>query len=258
MTAVPRIITDSHSLFSHYKDLTKGDIVLGRIRLRPGEECLLLDLCRRGIVGIPSLVSQLCSRSKTMQARLYEWAMIPGTAVVYTIHDLLDTVNRYSGEGVEEVVVKLEGRNAGLGIFRYQSIEDVYTQSALGQIPYPYVVQPFVENCRDLRIIVLDKYWEAYERYNPGNFRNNLHCGGKARAVELTPEQQELCTRIMNQADFYYAHLDLMVTEAGASYLGEINLRGGLRGARISPEDYRQRIKAIEKRCCASAALKHQ
>ena len=66
MTAVPRIITDSHSLFSHYQDLTKGDIVLGRIRLKPGEEYLLLDLCRRGIVGIPSLISQLCSRSKTM------------------------------------------------------------------------------------------------------------------------------------------------------------------------------------------------
>ena len=256
MTAVPRIITDSQSLFSHYQDLKKGDIVLGRIRLRPHEEYLLLDLCRRGIVGIPSFVSQLCSRSKTMQARLYEWAMIPGTTVVYTIHDLLETVNRYSGKGVEEVVVKLEGRNAGLGIFRYQSIEDVYTQSALGQMPYPYVVQPLVEKCRDLRIIVLDNYWEAYERYNPDNFRNNLHCGGKARTVELTPEQRKFCTRIMNQNDFYYAHLDLMVTEAGTSYLGEINLRGGLRGARISPEDYRQRINAIEKRCCERAALK--
>ena len=50
----------------------------------------------------------------------------------------------------------------------------------------------------------------------------------------------------MKQTDFYYAHLDLMVTEGGASYLGEINLRGGLRGARISPQDYRQRIKAAD------------
>ena len=42
MTAVPRIITDNHSLLTHYQELKKGDIVLGRIRLRPGEECLLL------------------------------------------------------------------------------------------------------------------------------------------------------------------------------------------------------------------------
>lgn len=254
MTAVPRIITSNQSLFAQYHDLQKGDIVCGRVRLRPNEEYLLLDLSRRGIIGIPSFVSQLCSRSKTMQARLYEWAMVPGTTAIYTIHDLLETVNRYGREGFDEVVLKLESRNGGLGIFRYSSIEDVYSQSALGQIPYPYVVQPFVKDCRDVRIIALNDYWEAYERCNADNFRNNLHCGGTARPVELTAEQRELCTRVMRQNDFHYAHLDLMVTEDGRSFLGEINLRGGLRGARISADDYQRRTRAIEKSCCEKAA----
>lgn len=258
MTAAPRIITDNHSLFSSYQDLKKGDIICGRIRLRPGEEYLLLDLCRRGIIGIPSFVSQLCSRSKTMQVRLFEWAMIPGTSVVYTIHDLLEVVNSYSGEGVQEVVVKMDGRNAGLGIFKYQSIEDVYTQSALGQLPYPFVVQPFVDNSRDLRIIALGDYWEAYERYNPDNFRNNLHCGGRAEPAELSAEQRQLCDRVMSQGDFHYAHLDLMVTSEGKSYLGEINLRGGLRGASISAEAYRAKVEEIEKNCCQRATAAQQ
>ena len=258
MTAVPRIITDNHSLLAHYQDLGKGDIVLGRLRLRPMEEHLLLDLARRGIIGIPSFISQLCSRSKVMQARLCGWAMIPGTTVIYTIHDLLEAVNRFTGDGVGDVVVKLDGRNAGLGIFRYRSIEDVYTQSALGHLPYPFVIQPFVHNCRDLRIIVLDDYWEAYERYNPDNFRNNLHCGGTARPAELTAEQRELCSRVMSSNDFSYAHLDLLVTEEGKSFLGEINLRGGLRGATISPEEYRRKIESIERNCCDRAVANRQ
>ncbi len=250
MTDGPRIITDNQSLFKHYGNLQAGDIICCRIRLRPKEEHLLLDLCRRKIIGIPSLTSQLCSRSKSFQARLFSWAMIPGTAVIYTIHDLLEVVNRYTGEGTTEVVVKLEDKNAGLGIFRYRSIEDVYTQSALGQLPLPFVVQPFIDGCRDLRIIALGDYWEAYERYNPDNFRNNLHCGGSPIPVVLTDEQRQLCTRVMEQEDFPYAHLDLLVTENEKSFLSEINLRGGLRGARITAEQYQQRIRAINKYYC--------
>ena len=70
MTVVPRIITDSPSLLTQYQDLKAGDIILGRIRLRPNEEHLLLDLSRRGIIGIPSFISQLGSRSKTSLRRL--------------------------------------------------------------------------------------------------------------------------------------------------------------------------------------------
>ena len=250
MTGRPRIITDNRSLLSHYHELQPGDIVRGRVRLRPKEEHLLLDLSRRGVLSVPSFISQLCSRSKTLQARLYEWAMVSGTRVIYTIHDLLEAVNDYTGHTIGEVVVKLEDKNAGLGIFRFSSIEDVYTQSALGHLLYPYVVQPLQEECRDIRVIALDDYWEAYERINPENFRNNLHCGGKSHPVELTDAQRQLCTRVMAQLEFPYAHLDLLINGNGATYLGEINLRGGLRGARITPEDYRRRVDTIEETWC--------
>lgn len=36
-----------------------------------------------------------------------------------------------------------------------------------------------------------------------------------------------------------------MVTESGQTYLTEINLRGGIKGAIISPEKYRERVEAI-------------
>lgn len=176
--------------------------------------------------------------------------MMPGTQVIYTIHDLTEAINAYGKNDWHEVIVKLEGKNAGLGILKFSSIEDVYNQCVLKQLSYPFVIQPFAPAIRDLRIIVIDDYVEAYERSNPNSFRNNLHCGGLAEAVSLDDEQRELCAAIMRQGDFPYAHIDLMISEDGTNYLSEINLRGGLRGARIESGEYRERIKEAEKKRC--------
>jgi glutathione synthase/RimK-type ligase-like ATP-grasp enzyme len=249
----PRIIRDNTTLFEQYEILEPGDIICCRLRLKPGEEHLLLDLSSRDIIGIPSFISQLCSRSKAFQTRLYSWAMIPGTTVIYTIHDLLNAVGTCGRTGITKVVVKLEGKNGGLGVFLFSSIEDVYTQSALGLIPYPYVLQPFVSDCRDLRVIVLGNYWEAYERSNPHNFRHNLHCGGTPAPAELTDKQRKLCRRVMEQGTFPYAHIDLMITDDGLTYFTEINLRGGLKGAQIKSEEYQQRIDDVSETLCINA-----
>lgn len=250
----PRIIRDNATFFKQYEALEAGDIVCCRLRLKPGEDHLLLDLSQRGIFCIPSSISQLCSRSKAFQTRLFSWAMVPGTCVIYSMHDLLQAVNAFGQAAISKVVVKLEGKNGGLGVFLYQSIEDVYSQSALGAIPYPYVLQPFVLNCRDLRVIVIGDYWETYERSNPHNFRNNLHCGGTPHPTELTGEQRALCTRIMARGDFRYGHIDLMIDEGNRSWFTEINLRGGLRGARIGADEYQRRVAEVSERWCQSAA----
>ena len=93
MTGRPRIISSNKSFSEHWRELAAGDIVLCRLRLRPGEEHLLLDLCMRGVIGIPSFTSQLCSRSKVFQFRLFSSAMLPDTRAIYTIHDLTDAIN---------------------------------------------------------------------------------------------------------------------------------------------------------------------
>lgn len=246
----PRIIRENRTLFEQYDNLTAGDIICCRIRLKPGEEHLLLDLAERGIKAIPSLTSQICSRSKAFQTRLFAPLMVPGTTAIYHIHDLLKAVGNYGQAGIEKVVVKQEGKNGGLGIFLFKTIEDVYSQSALGLIPYPYVLQPFVSDCRDLRVIMLGEYTETYERTNPNNFRNNLHCGGTPKPFILTDEQHVLCQKIMQRGGFPYAHIDLMVADDTTTYFTEINLRGGLRGAQINSREYGQRIKDIHTGLC--------
>ena len=253
MTRKSLVIKDNRTLFNQYNNLTAGDIICCRIRLKPGEEHLLLDLSERGVIAIPSLISQLCSRSKAFQTRLFSWAMIPGTKVIYTVHDLLAVIGEYGKTGVTKVVLKQEGKNGGLGVFLFNSIEDIYTQSANNSLAYPYVLQPFISDCRDLRIVILGDYTEVYERINPTSFRHNLHCGGISSPYELSDKQHQLCLEIMKQGAFPYAHIDLMISDDGTTYFTEINLRGGLRGAKITSKDYSKKIDEIHESLCTQA-----
>lgn len=245
MKTKPRIITDNTSLRVQYNELSAGDIFLGRLRLKPSEEHTLLDLVERGVQLFPSALSQLACRSKTMQALLFSNFMLPHTKIIHDQHDLQQVMNYYTQKKVTRVITKQDRSNAGMGIHLWSSVEDVYNHASFNTLPYPFVIQPFYPDCRDIRIIVLGDYKESYWRDNPNNFRNNLHFGGKSTPCELTVEQEKLCWQVMKRGKFPYAHIDLMVTPEGESFLSEINLRGGIKGAQINPEEYQKRVDAI-------------
>ena len=239
------VITDNATLRAQYDSLRPGDIIVGRLRLRESEEPLLLDLSQRGVHLVPSALSQLASRSKTLQVTLFGPYMLPLTRAIHAHHDLIRAIADYRKNGVTAVVTKLDRRNAGMGVHLWRSVEEVFTHASLGSIPYPFVLQPFMPECSDIRALFLGGYSEAYQRHNPHNFRNNLHHGGESRACRLSPEQEELCRLVMARGQFPYGHLDLLVTDDGKSYLGEINLRGGIRGATITPAKYQELVAGI-------------
>ncbi len=245
------LVTDNDTLLAQYDRLAAGDTVVGRLRLRPGEEHLLVDLQTRGVRMIPSATSQLCSRSKVFQARILGGYMLPRTAPVYDLHDMMRLVGLYTRAVDGPVVCKLDRANGGTGILRFASIEDVYSQAVLGTLPFPFVVQPFAHHCRDIRIVLLGGIVEAYERHNPDNFRHNLHCGGRSSSVEPSAGQLELCRQVMARAGFPYAFVDLLIDDRGRNWLSEINLRGGLRGARLSQQDYLQAVEEIHRQILA-------
>jgi ribosomal protein S6--L-glutamate ligase len=241
------VIRDNATLRAQYNSLRQGDIIVGRLRLRESEESLLLDLCERGINLIPSGLSQLASRSKTLQAAIFSPFMLPLTRTIHAHHDLIEAISDYRKNSISSVVTKLDRRNAGMGVHLWQSVEEVFSHASLGNIPFPFVLQPFVPECRDIRVIMLHDYIEAYWRHNPYNFRNNLHHGGESKPCQLSEEQLKLCREVMERGQFPYGHLDIMITNEGKSYLGEINLRGGIRGAQITPEEYQARVSTIHR-----------
>lgn len=246
MTENPVTVIDSNErFFQLYPNLTSRHIINCRLRLIPGEEHLLIDLITRGVHLIPSANSQVASRSKVHQARIFREFMLPHTQVVYDVNTLLEATSELNRHGIAEIVVKRDRKNGGIGIHRFRNIEDVYNLAVFGELNFPFVIQPFIDKFTDIRLIWLGDYVEAYERINPNNFRHNLHCGGSACAYEPSEMMIELCRKVMERGSFPYGHIDLMQLPDDSLYLTEINLRGGLRGARIDAGTYRQYLDNI-------------
>ncbi len=248
----PWVILSNRALRERYHELRKGDLFLGMLSIKPTEEYLFAELLDRGIETFPPLISHLLSRSKCLQAQVYEKYMFPLTLIIRDRHDLTRAINLYGQNRVKAVVTKQNRFNCGLGIHLWESLESLYTFVTWGNQPflpsslfYPFIVQPFIKDLIDVRVIILGDYIEAYTRENPYNFRNNLYFGGKSKRYRLSDKELALCKEIMVRGRFPYAHIDLLITPEGKTYLSEINLRGGLKGAQISTEAYKTKIDAI-------------
>jgi ribosomal protein S6--L-glutamate ligase len=99
------------------------------------------------------------------------------------------------------------------------------------------VLQPFVENYTDVRVIIAGDYHEAYTRENQNNFRMNITQGGTSRPHTLSEGQLALCHSVMERGKFPYVHMDLLIKKDGRGYVSEVALNGGMKGARIKRED---------------------
>lgn len=240
-----QLIPDNDSLHRLFPTLGTDHCFIGRVRLKAGEEFILHDLEQRGVLLFPSALSQILARSKVAQVRILSEFMPPLTLAIFDHHQLLAAVNLYGHNGIRSVITKNDHKNGGLGIYKWASVEDVFSQASLGVLPYPFVLQPFYPDATDIRVIILGSHQESYQRSNPDNFRHNLHCGGTGQVVSLNSNQQELCAAVMARGNFPYAHIDLLTTADGLSYIGEINLRGGLRGAQIKGGQYQKILSQI-------------
>jgi ribosomal protein S6--L-glutamate ligase len=250
MNRNPRLICQITEFRRYYAALRSGDAVLGPLALRPGEDFKLLDLADRGVALFPPAKAQLLARSKVAQAEVLGEFMVPGTFAAYGLTDLADRLPEFQEQHQGRVVAKRERAHLGLGVSCWPTLEALYSLAALQPLTYPLVVQPFIEAARDLRLVVVGDYAEAYERLNPHGFRQNLFQGGASRPAELDASQLLFCRRVMARGKFPYAILDLLVAPDGQTYLSEISLKGGLTGARLSQAEWRRRVAALAEEFC--------
>jgi ribosomal protein S6--L-glutamate ligase len=240
-----RLIRTIADFRRHYRQLRFGDVVLGVLPLRSGEEIKILDLAAQGVVFFPAVLSQFLNRSKAAQAEVLAEYMVPGSFVAYALADLAGRLSEFPAQAA--VVAKRDRGHLGLGISLWPSLETLYSLAGLQGLTYPLVVEPFLADARDLRVVAVGDYVEAYERINPHNFRKNLFQGGSSRPAVLTAELQDFCQKVMARGQFPYAVIDLLLDpEGGRPYLLEISFKGGLTGARLSQEEFRRRIIALE------------
>lgn len=245
----PNYIVLSYQAFKrHFHEFKEGDLIGIRLPLKREELGLIIDLINRKVTAFPSFLSQVLSTSKTLQAEVLKTFMLPHTYSIRDKNSLLSAISELSKlkEKFQKFITKDDRANCGLGVRFWNSLEEIYNVAGTSVLPFPFVLQPFFENIRDVRVIILGEYYiEAYERINPYNFRKNLFLGGTAREYKLSKKEIEFCKKVMERGNFPYAHLDLIYVGNEGPYLSEINLKGGIKGAKIGQQAYEETVKKI-------------
>tara|TARA_R110002110_G_scaffold404606_1_gene623098 strand:- start:113396 stop:114787 length:1392 start_codon:yes stop_codon:yes gene_type:complete len=96
-----------------------------------------------------------------------------------------------------------------------------------------FIVQEFEKESagRDVRALVLgNKVVAAMERRSDsGDFRSNIHQGGKGYTVKLTPDEKKIAVKAAKILGLKFAGIDLLRTKDGPKIL-EVNSSPGLEG----------------------------
>lgn len=239
------IVLNYQSFKKYYGELKEGDLVALRIPFKKEEVGLIVDLLYRKVEAFPSFLAQILSSSKTLQAEILSEFMPPHTLVIRDKISLLSVLKDFSHK-FDKVITKKDRANCGMGVHLWNSVEEVFNFVGTPPLEFPFVLQPFYRITKDIRVVILGNHHiEAYQRINTYNFRQNLFLGGVAKPHRLSEEELNFCYKVMERGKFPHAHLDLIYIEEEGPYLSEINLKGGIKGAEIKPEEYEKLIKKL-------------
>jgi ribosomal protein S6--L-glutamate ligase len=179
--------------------------------------------------------SQAISRSRdklrSLQLLSRAGVGLPTTGFAHSTQDidgLLDVV------GGTPVVVKLLEGTQGLGVVLAETKKAAESViSAFRQLDANILVQEFIKEARgaDVRAFVIGgKVIAAMKRQAPpGEFRSNLHRGGYAEPIKLTPSERATALRAARTMELNVAGVDLIQSEDGPMVL-EVNSSPGLEG----------------------------
>lgn len=156
---------------------------------------------------------------------------LPVTGFAHSPDDTNDLINRVGGA---PLVVKLVEGTQGVGVVlaeTRQAAESVI--DAFRGLNAHILVQEYIKeaNGRDIRCMVVGKtVVAAIERQaKPGDFRSNLHRGGTARLVTITPKEREVAVRATSALGLDIAGVDILRAHRGPLVM-EVNASPGLEG----------------------------
>ena len=169
--------------------------------------------------------------------RQLEAAGIPSTSTAGSLmrsRDKSGTAEVLGLAGSVPVVVKLLEGSAGSGVVLAETKKAAESLlSAFHQLDAEFLVQGFVKEAagRDLRVLVVGgRVVAAMERRAAaGDFRANIHQGGSAVKIKLTPQEKRVALAAAKAVGLSVAGVDLLRGESGPLVL-EVNSSPGLEG----------------------------
>ena len=147
---------------------------------------------------------------------LYYPDLIPQTYITGNLDSFKHLLKKY-----KKVVIKTLFNKGGEGVEKVdiESPNKAYDQfmKLINKYQVPVVVQKFLENVKsgDKRVILLDGNPVGFINRIPskGNFKANLHLGGRAEETVLSYKEEQICKslkRILRKEKLFFVGIDLI------------------------------------------------
>ncbi|NET75854.1 30S ribosomal protein S6--L-glutamate ligase [Okeania sp. SIO1F9] len=176
-------------------------------------------------------ISQSRDKLHCLQLLARDGIGLPVTGFANSTKDIDGLINTVGGA---PLVIKLLEGTQGIGVVlteTYQAAKSVI--EAFRGLDANILVQEFIKEAggADLRCFVVgDKVIASMKRQGAeGEFRSNLHRGGKAEKIKLTPEERSTATRSAKAMGLRVAGVDLLRSNHGPVVM-EVNSSPGLEG----------------------------
>ncbi len=188
------------------------------------------------VMGVyPVNESQAISRSRdklrSLQLLSRKGLGMPVTAISHSPKDIDGVIDAVGGA---PLVIKLIEGTQGVGVVLAETKQAATSViEAIRGLDSHILAQQFIEEAggADFRCFVVgDKVIAAMKRQGaPGEFRSNLHRGGSASIVKLTPTERSTAVRAAQAMGLRVAGVDLLRSNAGPLIM-EVNSSPGLEG----------------------------
>jgi ribosomal protein S6--L-glutamate ligase len=186
-----------------------------------------------GVYTVNSSLGIRRSRDKlhSLQLLAREDVELPVTGFAHSTHATDDLIELVGGA---PLVVKLLESTQGKGVVLAETRKAAEsTIEAFRSLKSRFLVQEFVKEASgtDLRCFVVGgRVVAAMERRGrEGDFRSNIHRGGRAEAVEITDEERRTAVHAARVMGLNVAGVDLLRSERGPLVM-EVNSSPGLEG----------------------------
>lgn len=192
------------------------------------------------------------SRDKlfSLQLLLNHGLEIPTTGFANSPLDTNDLIKMVGGP---PLIVKLLEGTQGKGVVLAETKKAAESViNAFKSLNANILVQEFIKeaNGKDIRCFVIDgKVVAAIQREAlPGEFRANIHLGGTATVIKVTPEEKKIAIKAAKAMDLKVAGVDIIRSSKGPLLL-EVNSSPGLEGIEgaTNKDIAGEMIRAIEK-----------
>jgi ribosomal protein S6--L-glutamate ligase len=179
--------------------------------------------------------SQAISRSRDklrcLQILAREGIGLPVTGIAHATQDIDGLIETVGGT---PLVIKLLEGTQGIGVVLAETDQAAKSViEAFRQLEANILVQEYIKEASgaDLRCFVIDgKVVASMKRQGAeGDFRSNLHRGGKAEKIKLTPEERSTAIRATKAMGLRVAGVDLLRSNHGPVVI-EVNSSPGLEG----------------------------